>query len=135
MLVSHGALLLTRIDDLRRFQAFLDLFPFSWETDEELVSAPGPNGRLPFFVNIALSMFGLEKLGVPKQELASFPKEFREGMAARAPLLGDKYANHPRRWALPERFEGMTGQDNSPPIELSEIDCLKRSRRRWRNGF
>ena len=123
-LVTHGALLLTRIDDVRRFQAFLDLFPFSWETDEKPVTAPGPNGRLPFFVNIALSMFGLEKLGVPKQELASFPKEFREGMAARAPLLGDKYANHPRRWALPERFEGMTGQDNSPPIELSEIDCL-----------
>ena len=123
-LVTHGALLLTRIDDVRRFQAFLDLFPFSWEGDARPNTAPGPNGRLPFFLNIAFSMFGLEKIGVPKQELATFPKEFREGMAARAPLLGDKYANHPRRWTLPDRFDGMTGADNNPPIELSEIDCL-----------
>ena len=124
VLVTHGALLLTRIDDARRFQAFLDLFPFSWENDDGPNTAPGPNGRLPFFLNIAFSMFGLEKLGVPKAEMSTFPKEFREGMAARAPLLGDKYANHPRRWTLPERFEGMTGSDISPPIELAEIDCL-----------
>jgi Dyp-type peroxidase family len=39
-------------------------------------------------VNVALSWAGLERLGAPGLE--HFPEEFREGMAARAGLLGDR---------------------------------------------
>ena len=41
---------------------------------------------------------GLETLGVPDEILASFPAEFREGMAARAERLGDRGPSAPEHW-------------------------------------
>lgn len=55
---------------------------------------PKKNGafqRPPATLNIALSSSGLSALGVSKEDLESFPKEFREGMLARAvEILGDE---------------------------------------------
>src|ERR1700731_501245 len=42
---------------------------------------------LPGWLGIAFTYQGLKALGVPKTSLESFPSEFREGMAARGPLL------------------------------------------------
>lgn len=52
---------------------------------------------------IALSFTweGLRALGVPRETLESFPAEFREGMAARAALLGDVGPSAPERWVEP----------------------------------
>jgi Dyp-type peroxidase family len=47
---------------------------------------------------LAFTWNGLRALGVPEESLASFPEEFREGMAARADILGDTGANHPDSW-------------------------------------
>src|SRR5262245_32406624 len=44
---------------------------------------------LPGWLGIAFSYQGLKALGVPQATLDSFPKEFREGMAARAAILND----------------------------------------------
>jgi Dyp-type peroxidase family len=50
------------------------------------------------WITLAFTWNGLRALGVPEESLASFPEEFREGMAARADILGDTGANHPGNW-------------------------------------
>lgn len=50
------------------------------------------------WITLAFTFNGLRALGVPEQSLASFPDAFREGMAARAAILGDTGANHPHNW-------------------------------------
>ena len=50
------------------------------------------------WITLAFTWNGLRALGVPDESLASFPQEFREGMAARADILGDTGANHPDHW-------------------------------------
>ena len=50
------------------------------------------------WVSVAFTWQGLRALGVDEQELATFPEEFRQGMVARAEMLGDTGRNHPDRW-------------------------------------
>jgi Dyp-type peroxidase family len=50
------------------------------------------------WVTLAFTWTGLRALGVPEESLATFPDEFRQGMAARADILGDTGANHPDNW-------------------------------------
>jgi Dyp-type peroxidase family len=52
-------------------------------------------------VNIAFTYAGLRALQISDASLAAFPQEFREGMAARAALLGDEDASAPARWEAP----------------------------------
>ena len=49
-------------------------------------------------LNLALSYKGLELLDVPPEALATFPKEFADGMAARADRLFDLGASAPDGW-------------------------------------
>lgn len=50
------------------------------------------------WVTLAFTWTGLRALGVPEDALASFPDAFREGMAARADILGDNGTNAPEHW-------------------------------------
>ena len=50
------------------------------------------------WVTVAFTWSGLRALGVDEASLASFPEEFRQGMVARAQMLGDMGANHPDNW-------------------------------------
>lgn len=50
------------------------------------------------WVTVAFTWNGLRALGVQEDALASFPQEFREGMGARAQILGDTGANDPSHW-------------------------------------
>jgi len=50
------------------------------------------------WVTVAFTWNGLRTLGVDEASLATFPEEFRQGMAARAEILGDSGANHPDNW-------------------------------------
>jgi Dyp-type peroxidase family len=50
------------------------------------------------WVSVAFTWNGLRALGLDEQSLASFPVEFKEGMAARYEVLGDTGANHPDNW-------------------------------------
>jgi Dyp-type peroxidase family len=50
------------------------------------------------WVSIAFTWNGLRALGVDEASLSTFPEEFRQGMAARANMLGDVGANHPDNW-------------------------------------
>jgi Dyp-type peroxidase family len=50
------------------------------------------------WVTLAFTWNGLRALGVDEASLATFPDEFRQGMVARAEVLGDTGANHPDHW-------------------------------------
>src|ERR1700739_1412460 len=58
------------------------------------------------WITLAFTWNGLRALGVPEESLTTFPDEFREGMAARADILGDTGANHPDNWV-----GGLAGDD------------------------
>jgi Dyp-type peroxidase family len=49
-------------------------------------------------LNVALTARGLTALGVSDETIGSFAPEFRQGMAARAELLGDSGPSAPKRW-------------------------------------
>jgi Dyp-type peroxidase family len=50
------------------------------------------------WVSVAFTWQGLRALGVDEQLLATFPEEFRQGMVARAEVLGDTGRNSPDKW-------------------------------------
>jgi len=50
------------------------------------------------WVSVAFTWSGLRALGLDEAPLATFPEEFRQGMVARAQMLGDTGANHPDHW-------------------------------------
>jgi Dyp-type peroxidase family len=59
------------------------------------VGSAVPDAR---WVTIAFTCDGLRALGIDDAALATFPGEFRQGMAARANILGFVGANRPDRW-------------------------------------
>src|SRR4051794_24122836 len=50
------------------------------------------------WVTVAFTWNGLRALGVGEQSLATFPEEFRQGMAGRGEILWTTGANHPDHW-------------------------------------
>src|SRR5204862_2135757 len=75
------------------------------------------------WVTVAFPWNGLWALGVDDASLASFPDEFRQGMAARAAILGDTGANHPDRWV-----GGLAGPDLHAIVILFARDVPERER-------
>jgi deferrochelatase/peroxidase EfeB len=84
-----------RIDDPARAAAWIAEI-----TNDVLTAAPW-SAKPDSGVNIAFSHAGLSALQLPSATLASFPQEFREGMAARASVLGDEGDNAPANWEAP----------------------------------
>lgn len=117
--ITNGAVGLLRITDPKRAAALLNPIYWSWEGQS-----------LPFYRNVAMTASGFEKLGLTEKEIKTLPKEFRQGMEERAPLLGDKHHNHPQRWTLPERNmlsndEGSPYEGPKPPaVSLNEVDLV-----------
>jgi hypothetical protein len=58
------------------------------------------------WVTVAFTWNGLRTLGVDETSLATFPEEFRQGMVARAQILGDTGKDHPDNWV-----GGLSGRD------------------------
>jgi deferrochelatase/peroxidase EfeB len=68
-------------------------------TEKVTTAAAVQSGQLDArWVTVALSWNGIRALGLDDDSLASFPEEFRQGMAARAEILGLTGANHPEQW-------------------------------------
>ena len=59
------------------------------------VGTHSPDAR---WVTIGFTSSGLRMLGVDDASLATFPDEFREGLAARADIVGFTGASHPSHW-------------------------------------
>ncbi len=50
------------------------------------------------WISLAFTWDGLRALGLDEASLASFPEEFKQGMASRADILGDAGTHHPDNW-------------------------------------
>ena len=75
------------------------------------------------WVTVAFTWNGLRGLGVDEASLATFPQEFRQGMAARAEVLGDTGANHPNHWV-----DGLANPDLHGIVILFARDVAERDR-------
>jgi Dyp-type peroxidase family len=84
--------LFLRIDDVDRAAAWIA------EITEHVQTAATWSVKPDSGVNIAFSYAGLRRLELPDACLAGFPEEFRQGMAARADLLGDTGDSAPSEW-------------------------------------
>ena len=73
----------------------------AWLTALERCSRPRSRASVEKekrWVTVAFTWNGLRALGVDEASLATFPEEFRQGMVARAEILGDTGENHPDNW-------------------------------------
>ena len=77
------------------------------------------------WVTVAFTCNGLRALGVDEASLATFPEEFRQGMVARAQMLGDDGANHPDHWV-----GGLASPDLHAIVILFARDAADRERSR-----
>src|SRR5205814_9887573 len=75
------------------------------------------------WVSVAFTWNGLRALGVDEASLATFPEEFRQGMTARAEILGDTGANHPDHWV-----GGLASADLHAIVILFARDVAERDR-------
>jgi Dyp-type peroxidase family len=75
------------------------------------------------WITAAFTWNGLRALGVDDASLATFPGEFKQGMAARAEVLGDTGANHPDHW-----LGGLAGPDLHAIVILFARDDAERVR-------
>jgi Dyp-type peroxidase family len=88
--------LLFRIEDRQAGREFLR------RAGTVVASAAHPSSpAADTWVSVALTYQGLVALGVPGDALGSFPPEFRQGMAARAAVLGDTGESSPENWEKP----------------------------------
>jgi Dyp-type peroxidase family len=90
---ENAAFLFVRVDDAELGRRWLGA-----RADEVTTAEPWEEGKPMTTLNVRLTYSGLAALGVPERLLATFPDEFRAGMAARAALLGDVGANSPDTW-------------------------------------
>jgi len=75
------------------------------------------------WITVAFTWEGLRALGVDEASLATFPEEFRQGMVARAKMLGDTGANHPDNWV-----GGLASPDLHAIAILFARDSAERTR-------
>src|ERR1700738_344986 len=75
------------------------------------------------WVTVAFTWNGLRALGGDEGSLATFPEEFKQGMVARAEMLGDTGENHPDRW-----IGGLAGPDLHAIVILFSRDAAERAR-------
>jgi Dyp-type peroxidase family len=118
---DHQRLLFFRLGDTASARAWLATIVDETATTEEVLAfndlfrraraRRGAEISMPqsSWLNIAFTHAGLAALGVPETVLAMFPDAFRQGMAARAQLLGDVDQSEPARWVGPFATSGVHG--------------------------
>lgn len=118
--VTHGVLVLLRIGNAEKAKVWLSGAPV---TSGDWV----PSSEGGIYRSLALTNTGLQCLGVPKESLNQFPREFIDGMEARAAVLGDLRNNHPEQWRRPRRNWPWPEPGQvvaEPPIELSTVHMV-----------
>ncbi len=75
------------------------------------------------WVTVAFTWNGLRALGVDDASLDSFPEAFKQGMVARASILGDAGVNHPDNWV-----DGLARSDVHAIAILFARDAQERGR-------
>lgn len=108
---ARGALVLVRVTDSAAARAWLASEPIA---DARTV-ALADDGVV---CTVAITHTGLRALGVHEDHLAALPAEFRQGMEARAGILGDLRINHPQHWSRPRAKDALA------PIDLGLVHLL-----------
>lgn len=104
--LSHGAMLLLAFGDAQAAAGFL-----RWlEAHVTIAASARPATPAAPHCSVSFTPLGLRACGLDEDTIELFPEDFRQGMAARAGLLGDVRLNHPFRWRLPR-----PGVDAAPP--------------------
>jgi Dyp-type peroxidase family len=117
--VTHGCLMLMTFDNAAAGASLLEKILPQITCDDVQ-----PTKEKPIVTNVALTHEGFRTLGLSEAQLEYFSQGFREGMEARAGLLGDVRTNHPRRWRLPTRVEARGATQHGALIELSSVHIL-----------
>jgi len=92
----EGEFIFLRVDDRHAGRALLRrLLPVTSG------GLPNVDPSQDAWLAVAFTYQGLRALGVPQASLDSFPRAFREGMAARAELIGDVGVSAPTHWEAP----------------------------------
>jgi hypothetical protein len=86
-------------------------------------SAVGSSHLDARWVTVAFTWNGLRALGVDDSSLATFPEEFRQGMAARASIIGTTGANDPAHW-----IGSLASPDLHAIVILFARDVVERER-------
>jgi Dyp-type peroxidase family len=122
--VTHGVLLLFRLDTCAAAAAFVSrLLPVVTRDEHDHAGGPGVIYR-----NVAFTPAGLRAMGMDEDTVALFPEEFLQGMARRAGALGDVRHNHPRRWRLPGRFQGIDRPAADDTVDLAGVHLVVQCR-------
>jgi Dyp-type peroxidase family len=99
------------------------------------ITGAGPWNRRPdgakdkprVIANLAISYLGCRELGLPPETLNSFTREFVQGMAARAHLLGDFGDSAPENWTI-----GGTNPANQVDAVLLLYGATEEALEEWR---
>jgi len=86
----------------------------------------GPHAPDARWVTVAFTWNGLRALGADDASLATFPEEFRQGMAARATIIGTTGVNAPDHWV-----GGLANLDLHAIVILFARDVEERERCRF----
>lgn len=108
---ARGALVLVRVTDPAAARAWLSTAPIADANTKELAD-------VGVVCTVAITHTGLSALEVHEDHLAALPAEFRQGMEARAGILGDLRINHPQQWRRPH------AKDAIAPIDLGLVHLL-----------
>jgi Dyp-type peroxidase family len=96
--IAHEAHLFVQVNDAARARGFLRAVANQVTAEADV--APDRE-QPPSRLSIGWTWAGLAALGVDPSVLSSFPDDFVQGMASRAPVLGDNGANAPQHWEVP----------------------------------
>ncbi|MCA6118796.1 Dyp-type peroxidase [Bradyrhizobium sp. WSM 1738] len=119
---THACLLLVKLKDSAAARDMLEYLEPKIK-DTSTAAARKAATATPF-VNLGFTAQGLTRAGMQKGTFDLLPYEFREGMAARASILGDVRDNHPGNWSLPERNWPEPPQGEPERVELSSVHAI-----------
>ena len=125
--MSHGCVLLARFEGPAAGLEFIRKWRERIDTEEgpsDRARAKAQRESYPLDpdtkLNLALTANGLSTLGLSREELALWPMEFQQGLAARAGLVGDIGRNHPSGWEMPL----LNFPKPSQPPERIQLACV-----------
>jgi Dyp-type peroxidase family len=120
--ITHGCVALLRVQSGKAGEVieFLSKWPV---TAGDNASVDGIHR------NVAFTYRGLQALGVAQTHLDKLPLEFKEGMEARAGILGDLRTNHPDHWQQP-KINWPQHTSDVFQIELASVHVLVQLRTR-----
>ncbi len=121
-----GCLALLQVTDAASARQFLTAFQQTISWGVGVTAEPGCE---QIFRNIAFTAAGLARLGLVEAELEKLPSAFRQGMAARAGLIGDLRFNHPDHWRLPERNWPLSAEPSAQRVSPDSVDVVIQLRR------